>query len=940
MKNLLRKTICALIVLVIVLSNMTVLAVETTDNKSTENSVSNEVEETSEKTDKEDETNANVTNEIVDEKEESVTNEQKEETESNQENIIDKEFIKEDVETELESDENIDTENTLSIDVKENQTLKDGTYVIKSAINNNYVVDVENSSKISGANVQIYSYNRGEQQRFNVKYLGEGYYEIEAVHSGKVLDVANAGKTAGTNVWQCNRNNQDAQKWIIQESEVKGYYYIISKCNGLYLDVANGVVTNGTNIAVCYGNKSNAQKFKFEEYIEPVYEKTIEDGTYVIKSAINSNYVVDVENSSKISGANVQLYNYNNGKQQRFNVKHLGNGYYEIEAVHSGKVLDVANAGKTAGTNVWQCNRNNQDAQKWIIQESEVKGYYYIISECNGLYLDVANGVAANGTNIAVCYGNKSNAQKFKFEEYVEPAYEKTIEDGTYIIRSAINTNYVVDVQNASKISGANVQLYNFSGSTNQVFNIKHIENGYYEIEAMHSGKVLDVANGGQQSGTNVWQCTPNGADAQRWIIKDLGDGYYSFISKCNGLYLDVANGVASNETNIAVCFGNNSDAQKFIIDKYEPTNDLDTKQTLENGIYVIKSAIDENFALDVWRGSKISGTNVQIYKNLAVNRQRFEVTYLGDGYYSIVAVHSNQALDVANAGKEPGTNVWQCTQNGADAQKWIIKDAKNGYYNVISKCNGLYLNIANGVAINGTNVDVCYGNGSNAQKFKFVKSSKLSVEEEKLFEAEGIDVSEHNGIIDWNAVKNSGQVDYAIIRAAYRGYGTGKIVTDMQFFKNITAAKANGLKIGLYFFTQAVTVEEAIEEANYVLNLIKLYNIEVTYPIAIDTEYSNSNHDGRADSLDVANRTAVCNAFTKTIEAAGYQSAIYASRNWFYENLDVGQLTNTDIWVAQYTTAEKTDYMYHYDMWQYTSSGSIPGISGRVDLNLCYKKY
>ena len=123
MKNLLRKTICALIVLVIVLSNMTVLAVETTDNKSTENSVSNEVEETSEKTDKEDETNANVTNEIVDEKEESVTNEQKEETESNQENIIDKEFIKEDVETELESDENIDTENTLSIDVKENQTL-------------------------------------------------------------------------------------------------------------------------------------------------------------------------------------------------------------------------------------------------------------------------------------------------------------------------------------------------------------------------------------------------------------------------------------------------------------------------------------------------------------------------------------------------------------------------------------------------------------------------------------------------------------------------------------------------------------------------------------------------------------------------------------------------------------------------------------------------
>lgn len=204
-----------------------------------------------------------------------------------------------------------------------------------------------------------------------------------------------------------------------------------------------------------------------------------------------------------------------------------------------------------------------------------------------------------------------------------------------------------------------------------------------------------------------------------------------------------------------------------------------------------------------------------------------------------------------------------------------------------------------------------------------------------------GIDVSEFNGEINWQSVKNSG-VQFAMIRCAYRGYRTGRIVTDSQFENNIRNASAVGIKVGLYFFSQAVSISEAIEEANYAVNLAKKYNC-VTYPIAIDTEVSGAeNHDGRADGLNVALRTNVMVAFCNQIQNLGYAPMVYASRDWLYNNLEVNRLSNYETWLAHYTgnSSNKSDYKYAYSMWQYTSSGSVPGINGRVDMNIGYRKY
>ena len=193
-----------------------------------------------------------------------------------------------------------------------------------------------------------------------------------------------------------------------------------------------------------------------------------------------------------------------------------------------------------------------------------------------------------------------------------------------------------------------------------------------------------------------------------------------------------------------------------------------------------------------------------------------------------------------------------------------------------------------------------------------------------------GIDVSKWNGDIDWQKVKKAG-VDYAIIRLGYRGASTGALVQDPYFEANVKGAAEAGVPIGVYFFTQAVNAMEAVEEASMVLSLCK--NISLQYPIFIDTEGAGGN--GRADSLDTETRTQVCETFCKTITNAGYKSGVYAARNWLNNNLKIDRLKDFVIWLAEYR--DKPLYQGTYHMWQYSSNGSIDGISGRVDLNLSY---
>ncbi len=191
------------------------------------------------------------------------------------------------------------------------------------------------------------------------------------------------------------------------------------------------------------------------------------------------------------------------------------------------------------------------------------------------------------------------------------------------------------------------------------------------------------------------------------------------------------------------------------------------------------------------------------------------------------------------------------------------------------------------------------------------------------------IDVSTYNGDIDWNRVKEAG-IDYAIIRVGYRGYETARLVKDKRFDTNMSNATAAGVKVGAYIVTQAVNTNEAVEEASFIISACSGYNVSL--PLAIDVE-SAGNGSGRGDKISVAERTAVINAFVQTIRGAGYSAMVYANKDWMTNRINAGGLASgSTVWLAQYRSS--CTYGGSYQMWQFTESGSIPGISGNVDMS------
>jgi len=192
---------------------------------------------------------------------------------------------------------------------------------------------------------------------------------------------------------------------------------------------------------------------------------------------------------------------------------------------------------------------------------------------------------------------------------------------------------------------------------------------------------------------------------------------------------------------------------------------------------------------------------------------------------------------------------------------------------------------------------------------------------------AKGIDVSKHNGNIDWNQVKGAG-IGFAMIRCGYRGSSSGVLVVDPMYQTNMNGAIQAGLGVGVYFFSQAVNVQEAVEEASLVIDLLSGYSL--SYPVYLDVEKSN----GRGDAISPEERTEICRAFLATVSNAGYTAGIYSNKLWFENRINTASLTDYRIWMAQYVDIP-TYTATRYDMWQYTSKGSVPGVPGNCDMNV-----
>ncbi len=203
-----------------------------------------------------------------------------------------------------------------------------------------------------------------------------------------------------------------------------------------------------------------------------------------------------------------------------------------------------------------------------------------------------------------------------------------------------------------------------------------------------------------------------------------------------------------------------------------------------------------------------------------------------------------------------------------------------------------------------------------------------------------GLDVSEFNTVEDWNKVRQSG-IRFVLVRLGGRGYGSGQLYTDEKALSYLQGAREAGLQVGAYFYSAAISVEEAILEAYYALEVLDGFPLDL--PIYFDTEFS-PDRSGRADGLDPELQTNLALAFCLTVESAGlgYRGGTYSNYQYLLANMEPERLNAYSLWMAHYMTPgytplltdAVTDYPYPYDIWQYTSSGRIPGITGRCDLN------
>ena len=311
------------------------------------------------------------------------------------------------------------------------QTLPDGDYFIFSNLNSKSFLDIVGTDipAAAGTNVTMYNFGKEDYPRevhacdaWTLQYLNNGFYKIKQKSTGMCLDVQGASQQRGTNVQVWTEHDGAAQQWSIAATD--NGYTIRARCGGYYLDMHNAETADGTNVQLWDLDDGKHQRWGFVPFA-PSIGQTIEDGTYTIQSAVNSEYCLDVhgrDGNAYTKETNVWLWPINDCNDT-FNVKYLGDGYYSICEAVSGLALDIVDKGAEGYLNVGnniQVFTNNQTAnQKWIIRDAG-DGYYNIISAYSGYSLDLSGGIAENGRNIAQYYYNTSNAQKWKFISPIE----------------------------------------------------------------------------------------------------------------------------------------------------------------------------------------------------------------------------------------------------------------------------------------------------------------------------------------------------------------------------------------------------------------------------------------------------------------------------------------------------------------------------------------
>lgn len=446
-----------------------------------------------------------------------------------------------------------------------------------------------------------------------------------------------------------------------------------------------------------------------EEALSPLngsYSGTITAGVYRISAYGNSNYVLATAGDSMERGANLELAVRNDKSfGQLFYITPKGDGTYLIENVNSGFVLDAESAGTTKGTNIRQYKSNGTVAQNWKFTEREAGVYTIGAAYCSLVY-DVESGNIAPASNVRLWKSNLTTAQKWQLTRVADP-----LSSGTYYVKNT-GTGLVMETEGGSCERRANVDVAANQDAVYQRLMISTPDNGVtYHIRNLNSRLTLDVVGADKTSGTNIQQHKINNTPAQDFKIIPLGNGSYRMASVLGNVSLAV------NGTNVCIMTTQPamSPSQTWTVSA-APTD-------VAAGTYIFKSAKDQNKVIDICGGSWVKGANVQISglsASTSIVNQQFELTALGDGWFTITNIGTGKVFDKAGGESDlNNNNIQQYKSNLTTAQKWkfvYTGDGDGSYY--IMNGLGKYVDIQGGFTDNGTNVQVHKLNRTAAQKW------------------------------------------------------------------------------------------------------------------------------------------------------------------------------------------------------------------------------
>lgn len=788
---------------------------------------------------------------------------------------------------------------TVSTTATSTTTLEDGVYTIASAVGDDSYIDIAGGSTENGGVANIYSYNETAAQRYYITQNDDGYYTIMNVNSGKLLEVPGAIVANGTTIAQYTNNGTYAQQWmLIADSQRSGYYIIANRLNSNYvLDVTGASSANGTLIQLYEANGTIAQSFLFN-----ALTSIIDDGVYVITN-VGSGKVLDVSGASLDNCANVQQYTANDTLAQSYQINYdSSTGYYTILNASSGKVLDVDGAGNYNGANVQQYTSNNTAAQRWMIYQNS-DGTYRFVSATGGRVLDISCGSTADMANAQLYEWNGTNAQRWT----LTALGEAWLPEGTYqIIAENNHSNALgIDADSISDHAAVTTRTANATYSS-QKWQVVYAGDGYYKLINLASGRAMDVTDESTDDGTIVQQYQDDGSDAQLWMPVVSTNGIMLVSKLQDGLVLDISGSSTSTYARVQVYTSNNTTAQRFHF--LGASLLADTTYT----IYVTGDE-DRTMVLDITGASTADGAVLQVYESNSTGAQRFVVESEGDGTYRIYNANSEKYLTVSD--------------NGITQQSLITSDSSQLFAIAFN-------DDADSLTITSVYTGELLSSDGSTLSFATTSESGNNAETGFLFVnyrtvLNGFDISSYQAGLDLSQVAS----DFVIVKATQ---GTDYI----NPYEEDWAADAVSLGklLGLYHYYDTDSTAE--EQAVYFVNQVSDY---------VGTAMLILDWEGDALSLGVDTaKTWLDTVYNLT----GVKPVIYTSKS-VTRNYDWSSVVDAgyELWVAQYASYD-TQYGYDDDPWtdsygtgawdsaimfQYTSSGVLPGYDGNLDLDVFY---